>query len=127
MIHNNSRFKNSSDLTSQWIDVTDEHFIVWMRFSPFKNPRKVWGRIDQDLELGSYTLKVNSNWDASIYGGEKRVILATTNSMGGKGIFLSICYLIVGALALVLAIGFIIRKLIRPKGNLESKVKTLKK
>ena len=33
----------------QWLDMTDEHFIVWMRTSGLPTFRKLWGRIDDGL------------------------------------------------------------------------------
>ena len=45
--------KNYKDI--QWIDMKgDEHFIVWMRTAGLPNFRKLWGRIDNGLEAGSY-------------------------------------------------------------------------
>ena len=43
------KYKNG-DKDKQWIDMTDEHFIVWMRPSGLPNFRKLWGRIHKDLE-----------------------------------------------------------------------------
>jgi len=33
----------------QWMDMTDEHFIVWMRTAGLPNFRKLWGTIEGDL------------------------------------------------------------------------------
>jgi hypothetical protein len=38
----------------QWIDMKDEHFIVWMRTAGLPNFRKLWGKIEQDLSPGVY-------------------------------------------------------------------------
>ena len=46
------KYKNNN-LDKQWIDMTNEHFIVWMRPSGLPNFRKLWGRItDTDLNEG---------------------------------------------------------------------------
>ena len=42
-------FKNS-EKSKQWIDIKDEHFIVWMRPTGLSDFRKLWGRIDRDLK-----------------------------------------------------------------------------
>jgi len=34
----------------------NEHFIVWMRTAGLPNFRKLWGRIPDGLEAGSYEL-----------------------------------------------------------------------
>ena len=47
------KYKNI-DKSRQWIDMTDEHFIVWMRPAGLPNFRKLWGRItDRDLKAGT--------------------------------------------------------------------------
>jgi hypothetical protein len=40
----------------QWLDMKNEHFIVWMRTAGLPNFRKLWGRIPNGLEAGSYEL-----------------------------------------------------------------------
>jgi len=42
----------------QWLDVTNEHFQVWMRVSSMGNFRKIWGRIQQPLPNGTYNLTI---------------------------------------------------------------------
>ena len=43
-------FKNP-DKSKQWIDIEDEHFIVWMRPAGLPDFRKLWGKIeDRDLK-----------------------------------------------------------------------------
>jgi len=52
-------FKNRDDWQkTQWIDMENEHFIVWMSMMPFKEFRKKWGRIDATLEPGIYNLTI---------------------------------------------------------------------
>ncbi|CAD8079650.1 unnamed protein product [Paramecium sonneborni] len=46
------------NLDKQWIDMESERFINWMRPSPLSKFRKLWGRIDQDLESGTYTVNI---------------------------------------------------------------------
>ncbi len=43
--------KNQFDDSKHWTNFTDERFMIWMRPSPFPNPRKLWGIIDEiDLD-----------------------------------------------------------------------------
>jgi hypothetical protein len=51
-----NRFQHHDE--KQWTDVEDEHFIVWMRVSGLLNFRKLWGRIEEDLDEGEYKLLV---------------------------------------------------------------------
>jgi hypothetical protein len=50
------KFKNlDSDWENrQWLDVKDEHFIVWMRTAGLPNFRKLYGKIEDDLPKGKY-------------------------------------------------------------------------
>ena len=82
-----------------------EHFLVWMRPSPFSNPRKLWGRINRDIKQGS-TLKVKIEPKYN-YGGSRYIILSTRNIFGGKSMFLGICYIIAGGLSLMASVIFI--------------------
>ena len=96
--------KNTYDKNKHWIDFTDERFMIWMRPSPFSNPRKLWGIID-DIDIDSsiyFTVK-----EQSFGGYEKYVIFSTRNVFGGKNSFLGAIYLIFGIICLVSAIVFI--------------------
>jgi hypothetical protein len=80
-----------------------EHFLVWMRISPFSNPRKLWGRINKDIKQNS-KLKINIDLN---YFGNRYIILSTRNIFGGKSMFLGICYIIAGGLSLMASVIFI--------------------
>lgn len=90
----------------QWIDVTNEHFIVWMRTAGLPNFRKLYGRLENGLKAGDYTMKINNNYDVSSFEGKKSFVLSTTNALGGKNYFLAICYIVVGSLCIVFSIIF---------------------
>ena len=101
-------FKNSEKTEKQWIDIEDEHFIVWMRPAGLPNFTKLWARIDdRDLKEGdTLNFTVHNNFNVTYYNGNKKIILSTTNKFGGKNEFLAICYIVVGAISLLLGIGF---------------------
>ncbi len=44
----------------QYFNMTDEHFIVWMQMESFPDFIKLYGRIDQNLDVGNYTIKIKS-------------------------------------------------------------------
>ena len=100
-------FKNS-DLSKQWIDIENEHFIVWMRPAGMTNFRKLWGRIEnRDLKKGdTITLSIENNYNVSHYGGDKFIILSTTNIFGGRNIFFGTSFIVVGAVSLLLGLAF---------------------
>jgi hypothetical protein len=86
----------------------DEHFIVWMRTAGLPNFRKLWGRIESDVLPGNYQMDIVNLYDVSLFEGKKTFVLSTTNALGGKNYFLSICYLVVGSLCIVFAVIFFI-------------------
>jgi uncharacterized membrane protein YuzA (DUF378 family) len=88
-----------------------------MRTAGLPNFRKLFGRIDQDLLKGTYTVTVTKNafapalapgglYDVTGFKGQKSFILSTTNIMGGRNYFLAICYIVVGALCLMFSVIF---------------------
>ena len=100
-------FKTNIDLSKQWHNLTDQHFIVWMRPSGLPNPRKLWGKIDRDLKKGeSIDVDITSNYNVSAYDGKKKIILSNATVFGGKNKFLGISYIIVGCLSLLCAVIF---------------------
>lgn len=98
-----------------WMNVTDEHFMVWMRPAALPDFRKLWGRIDEDLEPGLYTLTINNNYPSiskknteSYQVVDKYFILSTLTVLGGKNYILGICYIGIGAVFLIMALLFFI-------------------
>ena len=103
------KYKNV-DKARQWIDMTDEHFIVWMRPAGLPNFRKLWGRItDTDLKAGTQIeVTIANNFDVSSFNGKKYLILSTVNAFGGKNSFLGISYIVLGGISIILAVVFVI-------------------
>ena len=100
-------FKKNYNMNKQWMDLTNEHFIVWMRPSGLPNPKKLWGRIEQDLESGTQIdVNINNNYRVDFYEGKKKIVLSNANKFGGKNKVLGISYIIVGGLSLICAIIF---------------------
>ena len=79
-----------------------------MRTAGLPNFRKLYGRIETDLEPGNYTMSISNTYDVSSYEGTKSFVLSTTNALGGKNYFLAICYIVVGSLCIVFAIIFFV-------------------
>ena len=97
----------------QWLNTSDEHFMVWMRPAGLPNFRKLWGRItkynNKDiLPQGTYNIEITNNYNVTAFDGEKYFVLSTVNSFGGKNSFLGIAYIVVGSLCLIMAIVFFI-------------------
>uniref|UniRef100_A0A7S3IY80 Cell cycle control protein 50A n=1 Tax=Strombidium inclinatum TaxID=197538 RepID=A0A7S3IY80_9SPIT len=90
----------------QWIDMENQDFIVWMRTAGLPNFRKLWGRIEGNMEKGDYYIKVDNQYKVSPFQGKKSFVISTTNALGGKNYFLAICYMIVGVLCMLFALIF---------------------
>lgn len=89
-----------------WMNTENEHFVVWMRPAGLPDFRKLWGRIDDGLKKGNYSLVIDNNYPTQIFSGTKSVVLSTVNAFGGKNTFLGISYLVVGGICIFMAIGF---------------------
>ena len=86
-----------------------------MRTAALPTFRKLYGKIEQDLSGGTYTLSISNLYDVSAFDGKKKIVLSTTNALGGKNDFLGCAYVVVGAICLALAILFGIQHLRRPR------------
>ncbi|KAM3139216.1 hypothetical protein pb186bvf_008626 [Paramecium bursaria] len=58
-----------------WIDMTDQRFINWVRVSGLSVMRKLWGVINQDVPAGTYTVTIQNNFDQQQYNGFKKYFL----------------------------------------------------
>lgn len=82
-----------------------------MRTAALSNFRKLWGKINVDLEPGTYFVIVTNRYDVSKFNGKKSIVLSTTNAFGGKNMFLSVAYLVVGSVCMLISLLFSIKKL----------------
>jgi len=107
-----------------------------MRTAALSNFRKLWGRINETLEEGTYTiyimnsisknfgvLKFLIDYDVSQFSGKKAVVLSTTNAFGGKNMFLAVAYLVVGSVCMLIALMFSVKKMMSPNKNMPMKNK----
>ena len=103
------KYKNSPNYkNTQWLDVEDERFIVWMRPAALPDFRKLWGKIENDLLKGDYELTIVNNYPVKSFEGEKYFVLSTVNLIGGRNYFLGIFYEVVAGVCIIAGILFII-------------------
>jgi hypothetical protein len=102
-----------------WVDIEDEHFIVWMRAATTKNFRKLWGRIDKvkSMPAGTYRLVVHNNYNVSSWKGKKRFVITNANALGGKNYFLGTIFIFTSLLCLFASMFFCGRAMISKKGS----------
>jgi len=109
--------KDFSDSQSS-LGVRTESFIVWMRTAALPNFRKLYGRLNtpggfkKDDKL---TFRIIPNFLVSSFDGKKGLVLGTASPLGMKNFVLGTAYLVVGGLALVLGVGFLIKLKLNPR------------
>ncbi|XXG65649.1 hypothetical protein AAC387_Pa05g3293 [Persea americana] len=93
-----------------------EDLIVWMRTAALPTFRKLYGRIEVDLEANEVIqVTLENNYNTYSFGGKKKLVLSTTSWLGGKNDFLGVAYITVGGLCFFLAMAFIVVYLIKPR------------
>ncbi|XP_060212614.1 ALA-interacting subunit 1-like [Lycium barbarum] len=93
-----------------------EDLIVWMRTAALPTFRKLYGKIEVDLQEGDMiNVTLMNNYNTYSFDGKKKLVLSTTSWIGGKNDFLGIAYLTVGGLCFFLAFAFMIVYLVKPR------------
>ncbi|CAK8542865.1 unnamed protein product [Lathyrus sativus] len=93
-----------------------EDLIVWMRTAALPTFRKLYGKIEVDLEVNDeITIVIKNNYNTYEFGGRKSVVLSTTTWIGGKNDFLGIAYIIIGGLSWLYSLVFLIMYMMKPR------------
>lgn len=93
-----------------------EDLIVWMRTAALPSFRKLYGRIEEDLHADDViVVKLLNNYNTYSFGGRKKLVLSTTNWLGGRNNFLGMAYICVGALFIFVALVFILLHMKTPR------------
>lgn len=87
----------------------DEDLMVWMRASAYRNWKKLYRRVEENIEAGTYFVNVTSRFPVESFDGEKFFFISETTWFGGPNEILGLSYIVVGGVTLVLAILFLVR------------------
>jgi len=92
-----------------WLNVTNEHVMVWYQMETFPTFIKLWGHIWSTLQAGvSYTIVINNIFEVESFDGKKYIYLSTVNALGGTNKFLGIAFLIMAGVVFLIMIIFVV-------------------
>ncbi|MQM08555.1 hypothetical protein Taro_041412, partial [Colocasia esculenta] len=93
-----------------------EDLIIWMRTAALPSFRKLYGRIEEDLNADELlTVRLVNNYNTYSFGGKKKLVLSTTNWFGGKNDFLGVAYISTGCCCILIAIAFALLHVRNPR------------
>lgn len=93
-----------------------EDLIVWMRTAALPSFRKLYGRIEQDLEEDDLVeVKISNNYNTFSFGGKKKLVLSTSGWLGGKNDFLGMACIAVGSSSLFISLIFVLLHVKNPR------------
>ncbi|KAI3466840.1 hypothetical protein Pfo_023503 [Paulownia fortunei] len=93
-----------------------EDLIVWMRTSALPTFRKLYGRIEEDLDADDIiSVKLLNNYNTYSFSGSKKLVLSTSSWLGGHNNFLGIAYISAGASFIFIAFVFMLLHVKNPR------------
>lgn len=115
----NSKYSDSV----QWLtyddfpgNVTNEHFIVWMRAAAMPKFLKLYAKCyGCTIPAGNYSILVKKNYPEDMFDGGRSIVISTTSSLGSGSYFISTAYMSMGGISIVFATAFLLHMLFCPR------------
>lgn len=80
-----------------------------MRTAALPTFRKLYGRIEEDLNADDViVVNLMNNYNTYSFGGKKKLVLSTSSWLGGKNDFLGVAYISVGSSCIFVCFVFIL-------------------
>ncbi|KAF7842885.1 putative ALA-interacting subunit 2 [Senna tora] len=93
-----------------------EDLIVWMRTAALPSFRKLYGKIDEDLDADDViVVRLMNNYNTYSFGGKKKLVLSTSSWLGGKNDFLGFANIFVGSFCILISIIFLLLHMKNPR------------
>ncbi|KAK9267240.1 hypothetical protein L1049_009662 [Liquidambar formosana] len=114
-------FQNGTFLGGGRLDLSiplsdQEDLIVWMRTAALPRFRKLYGKIEEDLDEDDVVVvHLMNNYNTYSFGGKKKLVLSTSNWSGGKNDFLGMAYIFVGSSCIFLSFVFLLLHVKNPR------------
>jgi hypothetical protein len=87
-----------------------------MRTAALPTFRKLYGRIETDIMASDeITVVIQNNYNTYSFGGTKALVLSTTSWIGGRNNFIGVAYVAIGGICLLLAMGFVVLYVLKPR------------
>lgn len=87
-----------------------------MRTAALPSFRKIYGRIEEDLDADDVIIvHLMNNYNTYSFGGKKKLVLSTSSWLGGKNDFLGVAYIFVGSSSIVISLVFMLLHVKNPR------------
>jgi hypothetical protein len=97
-------------------DPMDFDLQVWMRASFLASFHKLYRIISVDLPPGTYWVDITELYDVVTFRGRKSIVLRNGNWTGGRNTALGVVFVVMGCLAFVLGMAFMVECLLQRNG-----------
>ena len=92
-----------------WLDITNEHVMIWYQTERFPTFIKLWGHIWTTLKAGTkYSIQISNKFDVSEFDGKKYILLSEVGTLGGTSKLLGIGFLASAGVVFLMSLIFIL-------------------